>query len=110
MPRVVLAIEGSEMSGYALNGTPLTNTGFDRALTLLGARREALWAVLSVETAGCGYLPDRRPKILFERHHFSRLTQHRFDDSYPDVSSPTAGGYGASGAHQYDRLAVAESL
>src|SRR5204863_9082982 len=33
----------------------------------------------SVETSGCGYLPDRRPKILFERHVFSRLTEHRYD-------------------------------
>lgn len=98
------------MSGYASNGAPLTAVGFDKASTVLGARREALWAVLSVETAGCGYLPDRRPKLLFERHHFSRLTQNRFDNSYPDVSDPSAGGYGRSGAHQYDRLEVAESL
>ncbi|MBA3810276.1 MAG: DUF3380 domain-containing protein [Caulobacteraceae bacterium] len=98
------------MTDYASNGAPLNEEGFGEALTLLGTAREALWAVLSVETAGCGYLSDRRPKILFERHHFARLTSHRYDADYPDISSPYAGGYGAGGAHQYDRLAVAEGL
>ena len=66
--------------------------------------------MISVETAGCGFLPDRRPKILFERHIFSRLTCGRYDATAPDVSQPTAGGYGAPGANQYDRLAVAQQL
>jgi hypothetical protein len=26
-----------------------------------------LWSVVVVETSGCGFLPDRRPRILFER-------------------------------------------
>ncbi|HEY2015029.1 MAG TPA: N-acetylmuramidase domain-containing protein [Bryobacteraceae bacterium] len=64
-----------------------------------------IWTVLSVETAGCGFLPDRRPPILFERHIFSRLTNHRFDTH--DVSNPEPGGYGCPGAPQYQRLAAA---
>jgi hypothetical protein len=60
---------------------------------------------LAVETSGCGYLPDQRPQILYERHILHRLTQGKYDGS--DISDSRAGGYGASGAHQYDRLAAA---
>jgi len=67
-----------------------------------------MWTVMAVETAGWGFLPDRRPKILFERHIFHRLTGGRFDDG--DISDPERGGYGAEGAHQYDRLARAIAL
>lgn len=98
------------MSNYALHGAPLSAAGLAQALDLLGVQPPVLWAVLAVETAGCGYLPDRRPKILFERHLFSHLTGGRFDRSHPDVSSPTPGAYGQSGAHQYERLAAAEGL
>jgi len=66
-----------------------------------------IWSVLGVETSGCGFLPDRWPKLLFERHIFHRLTGGRFDAEDPDVSQPTPGGYGRSGAHQYNRLAAA---
>ena len=47
---------------------PLDEKGLDDALSILRAEQPELWAVLSVETAGSGYLPDRRPRILFERH------------------------------------------
>jgi len=69
-----------------------------------------IWAVLSVETRGNGFLPDRRPPILFERHVFSRLTDHKYDSENPDISSSTPGGYGAAGAHQYLRLEKAMKL
>lgn len=92
------------------SGAPLSADGFKTATSMNGVDSAALWAVLSVETSGCGYLPDRRPKILFERHIFHRLTGGKFDATAPDVSAPTAGGYGPSGAHQYDRLAVALKL
>lgn len=58
--------------------------------------------MLAVETSCCGYLPDRRPQILYERHIFHRLTDGRYDDG--DISDPTAGGYGGIGTHQYERL------
>jgi hypothetical protein len=41
-----------------------------------------------VETSGSGFLPDRRPKILFERYVFSEETGHRFDVSEFDLSDP----------------------
>jgi hypothetical protein len=79
---------------------------FDRMST--GAAE--VWAILNVETRGCGFLADRRPMILFERHVFSRETNHRFDASDPDISNPAPGGYGPGGAAQYDRLARALAL
>src|SRR5512140_3205056 len=98
------------MDEFIGRGVPLGSAGIDAALRMLGATPEALWAVLSVETSGCGYLQDRRPKILFERHYFHRLTGGKFDAVDPDISAPTAGGYGPSGAHQYARLEAAIQL
>ena len=98
------------MDEFTGPGAPVSQAGFNAALNALGAAPEALWAVLSVETSGCGYLSDRRPKILFERHYFHNLTGGQYDGVDPDVSAPSAGGYGASGAHQYVRLAAAIQL
>lgn len=88
-------------------GKALSEAGFATAANAVEAPEAALWAVLAVETSGAGFLKDRRPKILFERHVFSRLTGGRFDAEDPDVSAPAQGGYGASGSHQYDRLQAA---
>ena len=82
---------------------PLTDDGLKRAAGMADASLHALWAVVSVETAGCGFLPDRRPRILFEKHVFRDLTSHRFDATHPDISGPS-GDYGAAGAYQYVRL------
>lgn len=94
----------------AASGTPLTQQGFQQAIESQSIGTAELWSVLSVETSGCGFLADRRPKMLFERHIFSRLTNGRFDADDPDISAPSAGGYGPSGAHQFDRLNAAMQL
>jgi hypothetical protein len=87
---------------------PLSSQGIAAATAALSVSPVEVWTVMAVETAGCGFLPDRRPQILYERHIFSRLTSGRFDDG--DISDPSAGGYGPSGPHQYDRLARAIAL
>src|SRR5713226_6978084 len=87
------------------NGWALSKDGLAGVADALGVNPSEIWTVLAVETSGCGYLPDRRPKILYERHVFHRLTQGQYDDG--DISDPSAGGYGARGAHQYDRLGQA---
>ena len=89
------------------NASPLTSTGLAAVASGLGVYAPEIWAVLEVETGGCGYLPDRQQEILYERHIFHRLTHGRFDDG--DISDPSPGGYGPTGAHQYDRLAAAIS-
>ena len=89
---------------------PLDIQGMNEVLGRLNVGAAELWAVLNVETRGCGFLPDRRPLILFERHIFSRETNGEFDGSHPDISDPHWGGYGAGGAHQYERLQRAVAL
>jgi hypothetical protein len=91
----------------AFQGTasPLSSQGLAQTAGDLGVHAPEIWAVLTVETKGYGYLPDRRPQILYERHFFHRLTQGQFDDG--DISASSPGGYGPPGAHQYDRLAAA---
>ncbi|HEX9276319.1 MAG TPA: N-acetylmuramidase domain-containing protein [Casimicrobiaceae bacterium] len=95
------------MADFSATALPLDLDGIQTSLDVLQARAADLWAVIGVETSGCGFLPDRRVKILYERHVFSRLTHRRFDAKYPSISNPTPGGYGAGGAPQYDRLALA---
>lgn len=86
----------------------LTADALASAASHIGTGTLELWAVISVETSGCGFLPDRRPQVLFERHFFHRLTGGRFDDG--DISDPAAGGYGPPGARQFDRLSRALAL
>jgi len=95
---------------FAAVAAPLSASCLTRLSDALRIDLPSLWSVMAVETSGCGYLPDRRTKILFERHKFSEFTDHRFDASYPDISNRRAGGYGASGANQYVRLQRAMQL
>jgi hypothetical protein len=88
-------------------GSPLTAAGVDADAGVVDVGLPEIWSVVSVETSGCGFLPDKRPKILFERHIFSRLTGGQYDADDADVSQPSPGGYGPGGAHQYERLAAA---
>jgi N-acetylmuramidase/Putative peptidoglycan binding domain len=83
----------------------LTSTGLARACSDLGVHAPEIWTILAVETSGCGFLADRRPQMLYERHIFHRLTEGRYDDG--DISDPKPGGYGPRGPQQYDRLAEA---
>ena len=83
----------------------LSAEGLARVSNNLAVHVPEIWTVLAVETSGCGFLPDRRPQILYERHVFHRLTGGRFDDG--DISDPSPGGYGPRGTQQYDRLARA---
>jgi N-acetylmuramidase len=94
---MTLPFEGSALA--------LSSDGLAGFASSLGVHAPEIWAVLTVETKGCGYLPDRRPQILYERHIFHRLTRGQFDDG--DISDRSPGGYGPTGAHQYERLAAA---
>ncbi len=46
---------------------PLDPDGLAAAAAHVGVDPVLLWTVVAVETSGCGFLPDRRPAILFER-------------------------------------------
>ncbi|MTK12720.1 MAG: N-acetylmuramidase family protein [Clostridiaceae bacterium] len=83
-----------------------------RAAAALGCDLAAVRAVCQVEAPGGGFLPDGRPKILFEAHIFHRLTSGRYDGAAPTISSPIwdRSLYGPEGGHQYERLAAAVAL
>ena len=91
------------------DGLPLTASGLDAAAVALGAGLEEVWSVIRVETRGWGFLADRRPQILYERHVFNRLTHGKFRSTAPGISSPKAGGY-LGGSKEYDRLTQALAL
>jgi N-acetylmuramidase/Putative peptidoglycan binding domain len=87
------------------NSLALSSDGLAAVTSSLGIHAEEIWTVVHVETAGCGFISDGRPEILYERHIFHRLTNGKFDDG--DISAIKPGGYGSPGSHQYDRLAAA---
>ncbi len=91
---------------FAKQGLPMSAAGMNAVCETLGVSEPEVWAVLTVETRGFGYLPDRRPQILFERHIFSKRTGGKFDKKNPGVSSSAPGGYKGGGA-EYGRLAEA---
>ncbi|MCE9522142.1 MAG: N-acetylmuramidase domain-containing protein [Alphaproteobacteria bacterium] len=95
---------------FAGDGLVLTSAGLSAVCDRLDVYAAEVWAVLKVETAGFGFLPDKRPMILYERHIFHRQTGGKHSAKHPDISNDEPGGYGAGGAHQYDRLQKAIAL
>lgn len=96
------------MDEFTGNPAPLTSADYERAAAAIGCTVAALRAVAEVESRG-GFLPDGRPKILYERHIFSRLTKRKFDAAHPAIANPKPGGY-SGGRAEYDRLARAIAL
>ncbi len=88
---------------------PLTKAGFLGVVEDLGVGVPELLAVLAVESKTCGFLPDRRPLILFERHVFHKRTRGAFAGSDADLSHPVAGGY-LGMAKEYARISRALKL
>jgi hypothetical protein len=90
-------------------GRPLSDQGMDQICNTLGVAEPEVWAVLTVETRGFGFLQDRRPQILFERHIFHKLTNSRHDTGNADISNEKSGGY-VGGPGEYARLEKAMRL
>lgn len=90
-------------------GAP-SDADYDAAAKKLGSDVASIKAVAEVETGIRGsWDPDGRPVILYERHLFSAMTSNEFDPSHPDISNPTAGGYGLYSA-QHPKLKRAAAL
>lgn len=87
----------------------LTETDWKSAADRLGVPVASVKAVAEVEATGSGFLPTGEPRILFERHKFSRHTGGKYDATHPHISNPVWGGYGKESA-QHGRLAQAVSL
>jgi hypothetical protein len=86
-----------------LSSKLLSDADYQRAADLLGVEVATIKAVVKIEAAGRGFLTDGRPKILFERHWFWKLTPKPVSKTRPDLSNPKAGGY-QGGAREWDRL------
>ncbi len=82
---------------------------FEEAAEFLGCHVAAIKAVAKVESSGDGFLANDEPKILFERHIFSKLTGRKFDATHPGISNSKPGGYGTV-LQQHGRLQAAVSL
>jgi len=95
--------------GFEGAALPRSATIYAEIANDLECEEAVVRAVVTVEAAGKGFLADGRPKILFERHVFHRLTSGRYDQVAPEISGPTAGGY-EGGAAEYERLALAMDL
>ncbi len=84
---------------------------YARAADALECDVPAIKAVAVVESRGCGFLPDGRLKILFEAHIFSGKTNHKYDDTHPNISSRTWDHLLYKGdASEHDRLYEAQQL
>lgn len=101
-------MSAAETPSFKGAARPMSDDAIAAAAATLGCEIAAIQAVIDVESRG-GFLPDGRPRILFERHYFSRLTANAHDDSAPDVSCPDWGGY-KGGATEYERLQQALGL
>lgn len=91
---------------------PLTDEQIARAAQRIGCDAAAIRAVIEVESGGRGFLPDGRPKVLFEAHHFHRLTNGRYTRSHPNISSAkwNRSLYSRTGTGEHARLELAAAL
>jgi N-acetylmuramidase len=88
----------------------LTDEDFARAAKELNVEVAAIRAVAEVEAAGAGFLADGRPAVLFEAHIFRKHCQGKHHDMVDRKGVPLSSAkwnqqlYGATGAHQHNRL------
>ncbi len=90
----------------------LTRADYEACAAELGVPEwEVIGAVARTEAGRGAYGSDGLPTVLFERHKFSRFTDHRYDEAHPDISNRQAGGYGGSAhSHAWERFLKAYDL
>ena len=89
----------------------LSNKDFKDISEELGIEQALLRTVAEVESGKAGFLGDGRPVILFEAHIFSNLTNHKYDESNPNISSRTWNKkLYKGGTKEYDRLIEASKI
>ncbi len=87
----------------------LSDADYTDAATALGVEVAAIKAAAEVETSGEAFDKSGRPRILFERHYFHRLTGGQFSAGHADISNRRSGAYG-SFSSQYVKLERAYEL
>lgn len=90
--------------------TPLEAQDFMTAAETLCCPEAAVRAVVEVEARGRGFLPEKKPKILFESRWFHKLTAGQYDATHPDISTPKWVRNYAGGSREYERLEKAIGL
>lgn len=84
------------------NAPVITATEIDALAQRLGCEPKQIRAVAAVESGRSAFDDQGRPKMLFERHKFFKLTGGRFP--LAPWNNPSAGGYGEN---SWDKLARA---
>lgn len=93
----------------------MTYAAIERAAADLDAPVSHILAIAQVESAGAGFLPDGRPKILYERHVMYRrlkdigMNADQLADAYPALVNPRRGGY-MGDAFEWGRLRSARMI
>lgn len=82
----------------------VTNDDIVTLAARLGCSTKQLRAVAKVESGGAGFDNSGRPKILFERHYFHRLTKGKWSPA--TFSNRQGGGYSES---SWEKLTQAAS-
>ncbi|HEY3589820.1 MAG TPA: N-acetylmuramidase family protein [Buttiauxella sp.] len=96
------------------NGEKIEESDYEEAAKNLNCEVAAIKAVAKTETGSFGSYfkfqlnDDYVPAILFERHHFHKYTNGKYDQ-YDDISNSVSGGYGAI-SEQYSKLVKAYTL
>lgn len=112
LPGGILQPKPAPLLEFVGRASPLLPGAWTRAARRLNCDAAAIRAVAVQESMGrTGYLPDRRPRILFEAHWFGKLTRHRWDRTHPNISTDhwDVSLY-RGGALEYERLHEAASL
>ena len=68
-------------------GEKITDDDYDRVAEELKIEPALLRAIALKETKGAAFDAQHRPRILYERHKFSKYSKHKFDKENPDISS-----------------------
>ena len=97
-------------NGSAINRTSPSKTTLERVKKETGLGIAEIRAVYETEAAGNIYIQDGRKKILYERHVFHKLTNGRYDDTYPDISSSKPYTSYGTYSEQYNRFEKAKKL
>lgn len=92
----------------------VSNNDFITIGSQLGVSPAIIYAFCKVEGQGCGFLPDCRPKILFERHHFYKNlaaisgvdAANAAEAANSNICNEVPGGY-SGGVAEWDRISAA---
>jgi hypothetical protein len=91
------------ISAFSNRSAPaVTDDDVARFAAEIGCSVKQMRAVAKVESGGAAFDAGGRPKILFERHYFHRLTDGKW--SVCSFSNPDGGGYGED---SWDKLVAA---